>query len=145
MFAATTACGGPDYQSLRVGQCLPESAEVVGTREPDPPTVPCDEAHRYEVYAVSTLDGGRTFPGTEAVDAAARQRCYELFESNVGFDPADMPDGVRVVYLDPTESSWEQAADRDVECLLIFDDDRDQQMMTPSDETTGTNQEGPTT
>ena len=117
-------CGGPDYVSLRAGECLPSSAEVVGTREPDPPTVACSETHRYEVYAVTTISGPRTFPGDDAVDEKAQHACYEKFEPAVGFDPAEMPSDVKVVYLQPTESSWNDQADRDVECLLIFDDDR---------------------
>ena len=35
-----------------------------------------------------------------------------------------MPDDVKVVYLQPTQSSWNGDDDRDVECLLIFGEDR---------------------
>ena len=126
---ATAGCGGDDYVSLRAGECLPSTAEVVGTREADPPTVACSKPHKYEVYAVTTISGPRTFPGDDAVDEQAQHACYEAFEPNVGFDPADMPSDVKVVYLQPSESSWNDQADRDVECLLIFDDDRSGSLM----------------
>jgi hypothetical protein len=124
-FVPLVACGGPDYEALRRGECLPASAKVVGEREAAPPTVDCDSPHRYEVYAVSTIDGPRTYPGEATVDERAQHECYLTFEPNLGFDPVDLPDGMKVVYLQPTESSWNDQADRDVECLLVFDDDRE--------------------
>ncbi|MFN8050743.1 MAG: septum formation family protein [Acidimicrobiales bacterium] len=122
VLSCATACGD-DYVSLRAGECLPASAEVVGTREPDPPTVSCATAHRYEVYGVGRLSGTATFPGEAVVDPAARQVCYALFESGVGFPPTEKPTGTKVVYLAPTESSWNDDHDREVECLLVFDKD----------------------
>lgn len=119
----TVACGGPDYESMHRGECLPSTAKVVGEREPAPPTVDCSEPHRYQVYGVTQLVGPRTYPGEDVVDKDAQHQCYLLFEPNLGYDPADMPDDVKVVYLQPTESSWNDQADRDVECLLIYDDD----------------------
>lgn len=125
---AAPACGSDEYRALEPGECLPASAEVVGTREAAPPTVRCGAAHRYEVYGVGMIDGAmgrrRTFPPQEGLDAAARQVCYELFEPNVGFPAAAMGPDVNVVYLAPSESSWEEQRDRDVECLLVFDRDR---------------------
>jgi len=120
----SSACGGPEYRSLRRGQCLPESAQVVGRREADPPTVDCDDAHRYEVYAVSQLAGPATYPGAETVDEQAQHACYLAFEPNVGYGAERMPAHVKVLYLQPSESSWNDEADRDVECLLVFDADR---------------------
>lgn len=124
VMSGVVGCGGSDYRSLRVGECLPAEAEVVGTREPDPPTVDCDRPHRYETYAVTTVDGPRTFPGDETVDDLAEHACYETFASGVGFPAEEMPDSVRVVYLRPSPSSWNQQRDREVECLLVFEGDR---------------------
>lgn len=120
-----SACGGDEeYRTLSRRECLPAEAKVVGRREADPPTVDCDEPHRYEVYGVGTIDGPRAFPGQDEVDAAARQECYELFAPNVGYDAALLPDDVKVLYLNPSESSWNDQDDREVECLLVFDGDR---------------------
>ena len=121
---ALGGCARPEYRALVVGQCLPSSAEVVGQREPDPDRVPCTEAHRYEVYEVSDLVLGGSWPGAEAVDEAAQQRCYERFEERVGVDPLDLPDGVLVVTIGPTEDGWGEG-DRAVECLVQLPEDRE--------------------
>ena len=65
-------CGGTDYESLHRGECLPSTAQVVGEREPAPPTVDCSEPHRYQVYGVTQLDGPRTYPGEDVVDPHRR-------------------------------------------------------------------------
>ena len=124
LMAIGGACGADPYAALVEGDCLPSSAKVIGTREPDPPTVGCGAAHRYEVYAVDLLDGDTAYPGDAAVDAAAKALCFDVFADKVGVDPLDLPEGVKIVYLQPTESSWADEADRDVECLLVFDEDR---------------------
>lgn len=127
-------CGGTDYESLHRGECLPSTAKVVGEREPAPPTVDCSEPHRYQVYGVTQLDGPRTYPGEEVVDQEAEHQCFLLFEPNLGYPAAQMPDDVKVVYLQPTESSWNDQADREVECLLIYDDDTTGDAVTESNE-----------
>lgn len=122
--STTAGCSRDDYRSLRVGECLPAEANVVGRREADPPRVDCDEPHRYEVYANTTVDGPRQYPGEEAADDLAEHACYLAFEAGVGFPAEEMPDGVLVVFLRPSPSSWNSQRDREVECLLVFDGDR---------------------
>ncbi len=122
--AALGGCARPDYRALVVGQCLPSAADVVGRREPDPERVPCSEAHRYEVYEVSDLVLSGEWPGEATVDEAAKQRCYERFEAQVGIDPLDLPDGVLVVTIGPTEEGWRDG-DRAVECLVQLPEDRE--------------------
>ena len=112
------------------GECLPSHAKVVDRVEANPPTVPCDEPHRYEVFAVGRLNDG-AYPGAEETDAAARQLCYEQFAPNVGFDASQMGDDIRVVVIPPSEQSWNNQADRDVECLLIFTEDRNERVAQP--------------
>lgn len=134
------ACAGPEEVSLSAGSCLPATAKVQGRREANPPTVGCDEPHRYETYAVGDLDadalGWTGWPGQDAVDAAARQYCYETFEPNVGFHPRDMGDDIRVLYITPTAQSWANQRDREVECLLIFTEDRTGRLARPETEST---------
>ena len=122
--AAIAGCAGAKYRSLEAGQCLPASAQVEGERQADPPRVGCGVAHRYEVYKVASIGIDGRWPGQDAVDAAAKQVCYANFGAVVGTEPADLPDGLTQVVIGPTESSWNDQADRDVECLLRFSDDR---------------------
>lgn len=122
--ALATGCAGPRYRTLAVGDCLPSTARVEGERQADPPRIGCDVAHRYEVYKVSPIGLDGEWPGEEAVDVAATQVCFDRFGAVVGTEPADLPDGLTQVVIGPTESSWNDQADRDVECLLRFEDDR---------------------
>ena len=120
------------YSKLAVGECLPSKAEVVGRREPDPPRVSCAGPHRFEVYWTAPIDLGSpkatapnaAHPGDARVDAASKAQCAEVFEAGVGIAPLDLPDGVKMVYLAPSEQSWVDEGDRDVECLVVFDADR---------------------
>lgn len=129
------ACARPEDVSLSAGTCLPSSAKVQGRREANPPKVPCDEPHRYEAYSVGDLNpdelGWDGWPGQDAVDAAARQLCYETFEPNVGFHPREMGDEIRVLYITPTAQSWTNQRDREVECLLVFTNDRTGRLAVP--------------
>lgn len=117
-------CAGAKYRSLAVGECLAASARVEGERQADPPPVSCGVAHRYEVYKVAAIGLDGNWPGQDAVDAAAKQVCFAEFGAVVGTEPADLPDGLTQVIIGPTESSWTDQADRDVECLLRFEDER---------------------
>ena len=74
------------------------------------------------------------YPGEDVVDQEAEHQCFLLFEPNLGYPAAQMPDDVKVVYLQPTESSWNDQADRDVECLLIYDDDTTGDAVTESND-----------
>lgn len=121
--AALPGCAAK-YSSLAVPECLPATAELVPIREPDPPRVACANPHRYEVYAVTALDRGGEYPGDTGVDEAAKQRCISLFAGRVGVAPIDLPDGVKMLHLYPSEESWIDDDDREVECLLVFDEDR---------------------
>lgn len=117
----TTSCGRDPYVPLKVGQCLPDGSDVEGRRAQDPRTVDCSEPHRYEVFAVVTLDPpSREWPGEEVVSANAEKLCVEAIPEATGLDPADTPDDVGLLHIDPTESSW-RGGDRDVECLFRWD------------------------
>lgn len=126
--AVVSGCGGRGFKGLSVGECLPETAKVVGLREADPPRVPCSQAHRYEVYAVARIDGNEAFPGQAVVDARAQQLCYDGFVAGVGLEPADLPDGVLVVTLGPNKEGW---AERSVECLVQLPNNTTEKFIRP--------------
>ena len=123
-------CSPQGYRAMKVGQCLPSSADVVGEREQRPPTVPCSAPHRYEVYAVTSLDLDPKWPGDSAVDEAARQSCYDRFEAGTGKDPLELPDGVKVVSVAPTEDGWTTSQDRSVECLVALPADQSESFIS---------------
>jgi hypothetical protein len=122
--AAAGCAHQPPYRALSVGQCLPASAKVVGEREPQPPTVPCRDAHRYEVYATPDLDIGGDWPGQSAVYEQAKSQCYGAFASGTGWDPEKLPDGVEELTIDPTQAAFQSGTDRSVECLVVLPKDR---------------------
>ncbi|MHB1137866.1 MAG: septum formation family protein [Microthrixaceae bacterium] len=113
-----TACGSSTYTPLQVGQCLRADAGVEGRRVDEPPTVPCDEPHRYEVYARADLEPpDDAWPGEELLDANARRLCGLAIPDATGEPIRALPPGVTMLYIAPTESSWRDG-DREVECLF---------------------------
>jgi hypothetical protein len=117
MIVAVVGCS-QEYRMSKVGQCLPSSAQVVGVREASPPLVPCNEPHRYEVYAVTQLDLGGPWPGESTVDQAADESCQEALAAGAGIDRNDPPPGLKILRIQPSENSWTEHLDRSVECLL---------------------------
>jgi hypothetical protein len=116
-------CSRSTYAELEVGQCLPADAGVEGRRVDRPPTVPCDEPHRYEVYARDDLEPpDDTWPGEELLDANARRLCGLAIPDATGRPIEELPDGVTMLYIAPTEDSWSDG-DREVECLFRHDAD----------------------
>jgi hypothetical protein len=129
---AVGGCGhSVPFRPLRSGQCLPASAQVVGRREQQPPIVPCTSPHRYEVYATPTLSSGDDWPGQSAVDAAAKQLCYDRFEPDTGHDPLTLPDGVKELTIGPSQSGYTKSHDRRVECLVVLPKDRSGAFIAP--------------
>jgi hypothetical protein len=126
-----SACGTQQYRMSKVGQCLPSSAQVIGVREASPPLVPCDEPHRYEVYAVTQLDLGGAWPGESTVDQAANEACQDALASGAGIDRNNPPAGYKILRIQPSENSWSQHLDRTVECLLRLPTDHKGQVIRP--------------
>lgn len=119
LLVVLAGCAG--YRELDAGQCLPDGAGVVGTRAQAPPTVPCSEPHRYEVFARRDLDPpSDRWPGDDLVELNARRLCGLAVRDATGSGAADLPDGVKVVQVRPTERSWRDG-DREVECLFQWD------------------------
>ena len=116
------SCAQTVYTPLEVGQCLPEGAGVEGRRVDRPEVVPCGEAHRYEVFARDDLEPpDDTWPGEDLVDANARRLCGLAIADATGHAIGDLPAGVKMVHVAPTEDSWADG-DREVECLFRNDE-----------------------
>ncbi len=70
--------------------------------------IPCDEPHEAEVYLLADFPaaGDAPYPGVEAVEAFAEERCAEGFEPYVGLTYDRSSIYARFLY--PTSDSWEQ-------------------------------------
>lgn len=99
--------------ALPVGSCLDDVAGgfITGDNVLD-----CAEPHTYEVFSSFLLDDG-VFPGDEALQTEALDRCGAVFGDFVGIPYADS--ALDYSYVSPTEDTWAQG-DREILCL-IFD------------------------
>jgi hypothetical protein len=106
---------------LEVGQCV--ELDTDATEISTLPLVDCDETHQGEVYFVTDLEGGDTFPGQDAVIERGQELCVgEPFEDYVGTPYLRSALEIFTVY--PTEETWD-AGDREVSCLVIRPDGGD--------------------
>lgn len=114
-------CARGPFVPLQVGQCLPRGAGVEGQRAQSPTTVACDEPHRYQVFAIVTLEPpDDAWPGEDLITVNAENRCAAEIEAATGLDPRDTPTDVELVHVDPSVESWRKG-DREVECLFRWD------------------------
>jgi hypothetical protein len=113
---------GTEVRDLQVGDCLADFEEAMQASGVQP--APCSEPHSDEIYAAGSIDGFDEFPGSAAIEAAARRICLAEYEAFVGRSYEDSV--LDISYLVPTEDSWADD-DRRVLCT-IFD---------PLDEVTG--------
>ena len=128
--SAAAACGGPSFEPLEVGQCLPAGAGVEGRRVAAPDLVPCAQPHRYEVFARQDLEPpDDRWPGQDLIDLNAKRLCGLAVRGATGAGPERMPDGVKVVQVAPSRSSWSDG-DREVECLFRFDEETIDTLVT---------------
>jgi hypothetical protein len=98
---------------IEVGDCFNEtSGDVVS----DIPTVPCTDAHDYEVYAEFDIDLA-VFPGDDEVFRLADEGCLAPFASYVGLDFASS--ALDYTSYVPTEDGWNGYDDRAVSCVLF--------------------------
>ncbi|MGB4136634.1 MAG: septum formation family protein [Microbacterium sp.] len=107
-----------DVFKLKVGDCIPMSEADASDSEEfsDIDVVPCDKEHALEVFYEYKLPDG-DFPGMEAIDADAAEKCEPEFTSFVGLEPeADSTLGF--TYYSPTQDGWEQLNDRVIQCVL---------------------------
>ncbi|TFC83528.1 hypothetical protein E3T28_14685 [Cryobacterium sinapicolor] len=116
-----------EVTDLRVGDCLREVVEGLDVNASALPLVPCSERHEFEVYARFPV-AGETFPGDNAVTAAAESGCGSRFAEFVLLEYR--VSSLDFAYLTPTEQSWAGVDDlndlddrtapggREVSCLI---------------------------
>jgi hypothetical protein len=109
---AVTACGSASVFDLSVGDCFddPSSGGEISSVD----AVDCAEPHDNEVYALYDYDGD-SYPGEEAMSAAADEGCESRFEDYVGIPYFDSE--LFSTHLTPTQESWDRG-DREVVCVL---------------------------
>lgn len=124
LFVLVAACGAAGEAiddlgdesvfSMEVGLCFNDVADA-GTEVSSVPDVDCDEPHDNEVFALAEYTATDTYPGTDAMNAAARDICIGLFADYVGLA---YEDSVLEVYpITPTQGSWDDG-DREIVCAL---------------------------
>lgn len=109
---ALTACSSGNVFSLAVGTCFDDPSDF--SEVSNVPEVDCAEPHDNEVYYLFDLPDG-SFPGSNAVDTAADEGCFEAFQPFVGTEYVNSI--LWYSYLTPTSGSWD-AGDREVVCFL---------------------------
>ena len=111
-----SACVGSGVFTLEVGTCFDDTGESQVSSVPE---VDCAEPHDNEVFAVFDYTETDTFPGNEALDAAATDLCIAQFQDYVG--AAYIDSTLEVFPIIPTGTSWEDG-DREVICALYNND-----------------------
>ncbi|WP_406193657.1 hypothetical protein OH807_03260 [Kitasatospora sp. NBC_01560] len=104
------ATAGPAGQLyLREGDCATDY--LGGLNEPDDyHVVPCEQAHRFEVYAVVRLPGGTGYPGTSAVEDAADRLCTARQSAT------EPPPGGVTSFSYPSQVAWWVRSDHEAIC-----------------------------
>ncbi|HEU4489879.1 MAG TPA: septum formation family protein [Jiangellales bacterium] len=114
----TVSATSVDAYRVEVGDCLvgtggdSEELEEVLTVD----TVPCDQGHGSEAYAVFDLEDASEYPGDKSVGDLAFAGCEERFAEWVGIEYVDSR--LEIYVLHPTEASWTSSEDREVVCLV---------------------------
>ncbi|MFD8415964.1 septum formation family protein [Streptomyces sp. NPDC059650] len=118
-----TTPGSSDVQDIRKGDCFNTEDDLAKTQEKEGTqarfsvrTVPCDQPHEGEAYAVFDLEDG-PFPGTEKAAAAAEEKCGGKALTDYVGNAAKLPKTLEVFYYYPQSSSW-ALGDREVTCFL---------------------------
>ncbi|MEU6354633.1 DUF4190 domain-containing protein [Streptomyces sp. NPDC047072] len=101
--------------SVPEGQCFNAPGKSLEGLTYDVDEVPCEGEHEGEVFGEFAMSGD-TFPGDDAVSAAADEKCYPL-QNAYAMDSWALPDDVDVYYFGPTRQSW-LLGDRKVSCIF---------------------------
>ena len=104
---------GDESTWIEVGDCFNEAAGDVVS---DIPTVPCTDAHDYEVFADFEIDLAN-YPGDDEVSRLADEGCYAPFGTYVG--TAFENSSLDFSFYTPTKDGWNNYDDRLVSCILF--------------------------
>ncbi|MFD0273671.1 DUF4190 domain-containing protein [Kitasatospora sp. NPDC127111] len=99
---------GPWY--LKEGDCAADHAGARNDDGPDYQVVPCDQPHRYEVFAVVHVPGGLAYPGETTV----AQETERLCQGRQG--ETRRPPGAMVGTFYPSAVGWWLIGDHDALC-----------------------------
>ena len=99
---------------LEVGTCLNDADTPLAADLTEVPTVPCDQPHDSELYAIVNVEEG-IYPGVDDLEQAGRTKCQTVFTDFVGIDFRSSTLDFHFYY--PTPSSWAQG-DRSIFCLV---------------------------
>jgi hypothetical protein len=110
--AATTTATAVTTPRLKVGDCLNNLDTSSGAAIP---LAPCAAPHGYEVYQVFTVPGD-SYPGDDAVTAAAESGCATRFDTFVAI--AYRGSSLDFAYRTPAAITWMTAGGHDVSCLI---------------------------
>jgi hypothetical protein len=106
--------------NLTAGDCvqMPDAYEDMDTLispKERVPVVPCDEPHDGEVlFLGDAWNENAEYPGNDVVEAQAKERCDNAFESYIG-RPFDRS-ALEYIHWHPVEEGWEQG-DREIGCV----------------------------
>jgi len=99
---------------LKVGDCT-GPIDLSGASITSLPSIPCDQAHYYEVHATFPLTGD-VFPGTETLADQAAAQCAPAFVDYVGVEPEY--GRYTSAYIAPDEAAWAVPENRVITCLV---------------------------
>ncbi|MFD0268074.1 DUF4190 domain-containing protein [Streptomyces sp. NPDC127106] len=118
-----TTPGSSEVEDIRKGDCFNTDDDLAKTQEKEGTqarfsvrTVPCDQHHEGEAYAVFDLDDG-PFPGTDKVAATAEEKCGGKALTDYVGNAAKLPKTLEVFFYYPQASSW-TLGDRSITCFL---------------------------
>ncbi|MEU7022717.1 DUF4190 domain-containing protein [Streptomyces sp. NPDC046203] len=83
--------------------------------------IACTRLHEGEVTGRFKVTGFTGWPGTEAIDEVAEERC-DRFNKAYAMDAWALPESAGVYYFAPEERGW-KAGDRTVVCGIVTDED----------------------
>lgn len=97
---------------LQVGDCVDTDG---GSNVSELTLRDCNEAHMFEVYAISVINKD-TLPAGADMDQEVTDACDPTFESYVGISYANSAT-YDISYLVPTDTSW-RFGNRSIKCML---------------------------
>ena len=95
------------------GDCIDLANQTFDTVETYIPRA-CDEDHQLEVVGIVIAADG-DFPGRDALDAVAEDRCGEQFAGYAGIELDESRFDLR--HLRPSAESWDEG-DREIMCMV---------------------------